>query len=166
MAGDSDVVTTQIHGAILRLPVTDIDANRAWLAVVCFADSLPPALVPTAVLQRPAGLDAGEVRRRSGSLAGYRFRPSIIYLGGYGWYDCGGRSNPSTSLIDDVELGSTSPPHVDGWIAALGSLPLMCQPGERWLYNSSAQVLGSSLRGHAARIWSRCCVSASSSRSG
>jgi CubicO group peptidase (beta-lactamase class C family) len=31
---------------------------------------------------------------------------------------------------------------VDGWIAALGSLPLMYQPGERWLYNSSAQVLG------------------------
>jgi CubicO group peptidase (beta-lactamase class C family) len=31
---------------------------------------------------------------------------------------------------------------VDGWIAALGSLPLMYQPGERWLYNTSAQVLG------------------------
>jgi CubicO group peptidase (beta-lactamase class C family) len=27
-------------------------------------------------------------------------------------------------------------------MAALGSLPLMYQPGERWLYNSSAQVLG------------------------
>jgi CubicO group peptidase (beta-lactamase class C family) len=31
---------------------------------------------------------------------------------------------------------------VDGWIGALGSLPLLCQPGEQWLYNSSAQVLG------------------------
>jgi CubicO group peptidase (beta-lactamase class C family) len=31
---------------------------------------------------------------------------------------------------------------VDGWIGALGSLPLMHQPGERWLYNTSAQVLG------------------------
>jgi CubicO group peptidase (beta-lactamase class C family) len=30
----------------------------------------------------------------------------------------------------------------DSWIAALGSMPLMYQPGERWLYNSSAQVLG------------------------
>jgi CubicO group peptidase (beta-lactamase class C family) len=30
----------------------------------------------------------------------------------------------------------------DGWIAALGSLPLMYQPGEQWLYNTSAQVLG------------------------
>lgn len=30
----------------------------------------------------------------------------------------------------------------DGWIAALGSLPLIHQPGERWLYNTGSQVLG------------------------
>ena len=30
----------------------------------------------------------------------------------------------------------------DSWIAALGTLPLMYQPGEQWLYNTSAQVLG------------------------
>jgi CubicO group peptidase (beta-lactamase class C family) len=30
----------------------------------------------------------------------------------------------------------------DQWIAALGSLPLLYQPGERWLYNTSGQVLG------------------------
>jgi CubicO group peptidase (beta-lactamase class C family) len=31
---------------------------------------------------------------------------------------------------------------VDGWMAALGSLPLMSQPGEQWLYGTSSQVLG------------------------
>ena len=31
---------------------------------------------------------------------------------------------------------------VNSWIGALGSLPLMYQPGEQWLYNTSAQVLG------------------------
>ena len=31
---------------------------------------------------------------------------------------------------------------VDGWMAKLGELPLMYQPGERWLYNTSSQVLG------------------------
>jgi CubicO group peptidase (beta-lactamase class C family) len=31
---------------------------------------------------------------------------------------------------------------VDSWIAALGSLPLMYQPGAQWLYNTAAQVLG------------------------
>ena len=30
----------------------------------------------------------------------------------------------------------------DSWIAALGALPLMEQPGEQWRYNSSGQVLG------------------------
>jgi CubicO group peptidase (beta-lactamase class C family) len=31
---------------------------------------------------------------------------------------------------------------VDGWMAALGTLPLIYQPGEQWLYSTSAQVLG------------------------
>ena len=30
----------------------------------------------------------------------------------------------------------------DSWMAALGTLPLMYPPGEQWLYNTSAQVLG------------------------
>jgi CubicO group peptidase (beta-lactamase class C family) len=30
----------------------------------------------------------------------------------------------------------------DSWIAALGSLPLISQPGERWLYNTGTQVAG------------------------
>lgn len=34
-------------------------------------------------------------------------------------------------------------PHdANGWISALGTLPLMDQPGERWMYNTSGQVLG------------------------
>jgi CubicO group peptidase (beta-lactamase class C family) len=34
------------------------------------------------------------------------------------------------------------PPDPDTWIAALGSLPLLAQPGERWMYTTGAQVLG------------------------
>lgn len=30
----------------------------------------------------------------------------------------------------------------DAWIAALGQLPLVAQPGERWLYSTGASVLG------------------------
>jgi CubicO group peptidase (beta-lactamase class C family) len=33
-------------------------------------------------------------------------------------------------------------PDTDTWIANLGSLPLIAQPGERWLYNTGASVLG------------------------
>jgi CubicO group peptidase (beta-lactamase class C family) len=41
-------------------------------------------------------------------------------------------------------FGPPSPaeqPDPDTWIAALGSLPLLAQPGERWLYNTGAEVL-------------------------
>jgi len=33
-------------------------------------------------------------------------------------------------------------PDQDTWIAGLGSLPLLAQPGERWMYNTGASVLG------------------------
>jgi CubicO group peptidase (beta-lactamase class C family) len=42
-------------------------------------------------------------------------------------------------------LGQPDPagqPDPDAWIAGLGSLPLIAQPGERWLYNTGAAVLG------------------------
>jgi CubicO group peptidase (beta-lactamase class C family) len=34
------------------------------------------------------------------------------------------------------------PPAPDEWMARLGELPLLHQPGERWLYNTGADVLG------------------------
>jgi CubicO group peptidase (beta-lactamase class C family) len=42
-------------------------------------------------------------------------------------------------------IGSPDPdaqPDPDTWIAGLGTLPLLAQPGERWLYNTGASVLG------------------------
>jgi len=42
-------------------------------------------------------------------------------------------------------LGPPSPdrqPDPDTWMARLGSLPLLAQPGERWMYNTGASVLG------------------------
>jgi CubicO group peptidase (beta-lactamase class C family) len=62
-------------------------------------------------------------------------------------------SPPGTYPIQraEAELGLQSiggppwppgPHNEDEWIAALGTLPLMYQPGEQWLYNTSGQVLG------------------------
>jgi CubicO group peptidase (beta-lactamase class C family) len=34
------------------------------------------------------------------------------------------------------------PPPPDEWMRRLGALPLMAQPGERWLYNTGSDVLG------------------------
>lgn len=34
------------------------------------------------------------------------------------------------------------PPPPDEWLRRFGTLPLMCQPGERWLYNTGSELLG------------------------
>jgi CubicO group peptidase (beta-lactamase class C family) len=58
-------------------------------------------------------------------------------------------SYPIQRAEADAELQSIGGPpwppgphNPDSWIAALGALPLMYQPGEQWLYNTSGQVLG------------------------
>ena len=35
-----------------------------------------------------------------------------------------------------------SPLHPDEWMKRLGTLPLMAQPGERWMYNTGSYILG------------------------
>jgi CubicO group peptidase (beta-lactamase class C family) len=51
-------------------------------------------------------------------------------------------------LIKEGRLGGDGPPNpaltpgTDEWMRRLGELPLMYQPGERWLYNTSCDVLG------------------------
>lgn len=55
---------------------------------------------------------------------------------------------PITVAATEAQLATFGPPDpttapdADEWIKRLGSLPLMAQPGERWLYNTGAQVLG------------------------
>jgi CubicO group peptidase (beta-lactamase class C family) len=50
-------------------------------------------------------------------------------------------------------------PDADTWIAGLGSLPLIAQPGERWLYNTGASVLGVLVRPPTTCLRSRGCCS-------
>jgi CubicO group peptidase (beta-lactamase class C family) len=55
---------------------------------------------------------------------------------------------PIVAAADELGLATFGPPDrdvqpdPDTWMARLGSLPLLAQPGERWLYNTSASVLG------------------------
>jgi CubicO group peptidase (beta-lactamase class C family) len=57
-------------------------------------------------------------------------------------------SYPIQQAIHDGHLGGDGPPHpsltpgTDEWMRRLGDLPLMYQPGERWAYNTSSDVLG------------------------
>ena len=54
---------------------------------------------------------------------------------------------PVMDAMDALDLGSGPPhpqvpPEPDEWIRRLSSLPLLYQPGERWLYNTGSDVLG------------------------
>lgn len=54
---------------------------------------------------------------------------------------------PIVAAVDKLRLGALGAPDPahkpdpDTWMAAFGSLPLMAQPGERWMYNAGALVL-------------------------
>jgi CubicO group peptidase (beta-lactamase class C family) len=55
---------------------------------------------------------------------------------------------PIVVASDDAHLSTIGPPDrviqpdQDAWIAGLGSLPLVAHPGDRWMYNTGASVLG------------------------
>ena len=55
---------------------------------------------------------------------------------------------PIVSAVAERELSSFGPPNPDTtpepdtFMARLGELPLLAQPGERWLYSAGSQVLG------------------------
>ncbi|HTQ04258.1 MAG TPA: serine hydrolase domain-containing protein [Polyangiaceae bacterium] len=54
---------------------------------------------------------------------------------------------PIQTALDALALGEgiprpAEPPELDTWLHRFATLPLMHQPGERWLYNTSANVLG------------------------
>ena len=54
---------------------------------------------------------------------------------------------PIAKAVNDLQIGGTpaglsSMPPPDEWIRRLGTLPLMHQPGDVWMYNTGADVLG------------------------
>jgi CubicO group peptidase (beta-lactamase class C family) len=55
---------------------------------------------------------------------------------------------PVVAAAQELDLHTIGPPAPgcqpgpDAWIAGLGTLPLLAQPGERWMYNTGASVLG------------------------
>ncbi len=54
---------------------------------------------------------------------------------------------PVVRAANELALGAIGPPHPqeppapDEWLRRFATLPLMYQPGERWLYNTSCEVL-------------------------
>ena len=106
-------------------------------------DDLLPELADRQVLRRLDGPVDDTVRAERP----ITLRDLLTFRSGYGAV----MADPSTTpvlqaIIDlDIGLGPPSPqavPPPDEWIARIGTLPLIHQPGEQWLYHTAADILG------------------------
>lgn len=82
------------------------------------------------------------------ALRAITLRDLLTFRMGFGSVMAPPDTYPIQRLIRDYRIGGDGPPlpaHAPGkneWLQKLGSLPWMAQPGERWLYQVSADVLG------------------------
>jgi len=104
-------------------------------------DRLLPELSSRRVLRRIDGpLDDTEPARRPVTLRDLlTFGPGIgLLIGAPDHY-------PIQRALSELQLIGRKPPiphSPDEWIRRLGTLPLMYQPGERWLYHIGSEVIG------------------------
>ena len=73
-------------------------------------------------------------------------RDLLTFTWGYGQVLAPPDAYPITGVADTLKIGNGPPdplgtPPPDEWIKNLGSLPLMFQPGEMWMYNTGSDVL-------------------------
>src|SRR5215475_9857618 len=75
-------------------------------------------------------------------------RDLLTFRMGFGSVMAMPETYPIQQLIRDYLIGGDGPPRpapapgMEEWLQKLGSLPWMAQPGARWLYHVSADVLG------------------------
>ncbi len=75
-------------------------------------------------------------------------RDLLTYRMGFGSVMAMPDTYPIQKFIREYRIGGDGPPRpsqapgTEEWLQKLGSLPWMAQPGERWLYNVSGDVLG------------------------
>ena len=110
-------------------------------------DRLLPELADRRVLSRPDGplTDTIEAERAVTT------RDLLTFTWGFGMQGAmfmAAEPWPIVTAVAERELGSFGPPQPDTtpepdtFMARLGELPLLAQPGERWLYSAGSQVLG------------------------
>lgn len=75
-------------------------------------------------------------------------RDVLTYCIGFGSVMAMPNTYPIQKLIREYRIGGDSPmlpgqqDSMNEWLKKLGSLPLLAQPGERWMYHTSGDVLG------------------------
>ena len=105
-------------------------------------DHLLPELADRQVLQRlDAPLDETVPAQRPITL-----RDLLTFRMGYGIVFGPPDAYPIARAVGDLQLGQgmpapSTPPAPDEWMRRLGTLPLLHQPGEQWMYNTGSDVL-------------------------
>jgi CubicO group peptidase (beta-lactamase class C family) len=106
-------------------------------------DRLLPELAGRKVLKRLDGpLEDTVPANRPISL-----RDLLTFRMGFGILMAPPDSMPILKAVSALELGQgpprpQGPPAPDEWLRRFGTLPLMHQPGEKWLYNTGSDLLG------------------------
>src|SRR6266571_3638194 len=106
-------------------------------------DALLPELAERQVLKRLDGpLDDTVPAKRAITV-----RDLLTFRMGFGQMMAPPDAYPilSAASAQQIGMGPPSPsamPAPDEWMRRLGSLPLMHQPGEKWMYNTGSDVLG------------------------
>jgi CubicO group peptidase (beta-lactamase class C family) len=107
-------------------------------------DSLLPELANRKVLKRIDGpLDETVPAKRAITV-----RDLLTFRMGFGSVMAPPGTYPIQKAMSELRIGGDGPPMPlttpasDEWIRRLGTLPLMHQPGERWMYNTGSDVLG------------------------
>ena len=119
-------------------------------------NELLPELADMTVLADPHGpLDDTVSAKRSITL-----RDLLTFTLGTGMVP----AEPATIPIADALDALEPPPAPDEWIRRLGALPLVHQPGERWLYDLGADVLVVLIARATGMSFGELCASGSASR--
>ena len=134
--------TKPITAAVVLALVDDglLDLNEP-------VEALLPELAGRRVLRRPDGPLADTVKAERPVTV----RDLLTFTWGFGMQGAMFMTPdpwPIVTAVEELELASFGPPkpdttpEPDTWMARLGELPLLAQPGERWLYQAGSQVLG------------------------
>ena len=100
-------------------------------------DEFLPELADMTVLADPNGpLDRTVPAQRAITL-----RDLLTFTLGTGVVPAAPGTIPIADALNAAVFEEPAPPP-DEWISRLGKLPLVCQPGERWMYHTAANVTG------------------------